>query len=121
MNDPDNFLSRWSRRKREGSADNSQPEKSGEQSNDRIAPPREQSRQAIPKDEAASPPPPEFDVASLPPIESIDAGVTTTVDWSHGLQTTDHAEAAVDALTEVPGRFVRTLAAIRDQKEKQAA
>jgi 5-methylthioadenosine/S-adenosylhomocysteine deaminase len=39
-------------------------------------------------------------------IESIDAGVTTTVDWSHGLQTTDHAEAAVDALTEVPGRFV---------------
>src|SRR5579863_1177661 len=39
-------------------------------------------------------------------IESIDAGVTTTADWSHGLQTTDHAEAAVDALTEVPGRFV---------------
>jgi 5-methylthioadenosine/S-adenosylhomocysteine deaminase len=32
--------------------------------------------------------------------------VTTTVDWSHGLQTVDHAEAAVDALTEVPGRFV---------------
>jgi 5-methylthioadenosine/S-adenosylhomocysteine deaminase len=39
-------------------------------------------------------------------IESIDAGVTTTVDWSHGLQTTDHAEAAVDALQAVPGRFV---------------
>jgi 5-methylthioadenosine/S-adenosylhomocysteine deaminase len=42
----------------------------------------------------------------LAAIEAIDAGVTTTVDWSHGLQTTDHAEAAVDALTEVPGRFV---------------
>jgi 5-methylthioadenosine/S-adenosylhomocysteine deaminase len=28
------------------------------------------------------------------------------VDWSHGLQTTDHADAAVDALEEVPGRFV---------------
>ncbi len=42
----------------------------------------------------------------LSAIESIKAGVTTTVDWSHGLQTTDHAEAAVDALTEVPGRFV---------------
>jgi len=42
----------------------------------------------------------------LAAIESIDAGVTTTVDWSHGLQTVDHAEAAVDALTEVPGRFV---------------
>jgi len=39
-------------------------------------------------------------------IESLDAGVTTTVDWSHGLQTTEHADAAVDALTSVPGRFV---------------
>jgi 5-methylthioadenosine/S-adenosylhomocysteine deaminase len=39
-------------------------------------------------------------------IEAIDAGVTTTVDWSHGLQTVDHAEAAVEALREVPGRFV---------------
>jgi 5-methylthioadenosine/S-adenosylhomocysteine deaminase len=42
----------------------------------------------------------------LAAIEAIDAGVTTTVDWSHGLQTTDHAEAAVDALVEVPGRFI---------------
>ncbi len=42
----------------------------------------------------------------LSAIESLDAGVTTTVDWSHGLQTTDHADAAVDALEEVPGRFV---------------
>jgi cytosine/adenosine deaminase-related metal-dependent hydrolase len=42
----------------------------------------------------------------LAAIEAIDAGVTTTVDWSHGLQTIDHAEAAVDALTKVPGRFV---------------
>ena len=42
----------------------------------------------------------------LAAIEAIDAGVTTTVDWSHGLQTIEHADAAVDALTEVPGRFV---------------
>ena len=42
----------------------------------------------------------------LSAIEAIDAGVTTTVDWSHNLQTTDHAEAAVDALRSVPGRFV---------------
>jgi len=42
----------------------------------------------------------------LSAIESLDAGVTTTVDWSHGLQTIDHAEAAVDALQEAPGRFV---------------
>ncbi|MDH2413388.1 amidohydrolase family protein [Nocardioides sp. CER19] len=42
----------------------------------------------------------------LSAIEAIDAGVTTSVDWSHGLQTTDHADAAADALESVPGRFV---------------
>ncbi|WP_148575537.1 amidohydrolase family protein [Nocardioides caldifontis] len=38
--------------------------------------------------------------------DALEAGVTTTVDWSHGLQTVGHAEAAVDALRAVPGRFV---------------
>ena len=42
----------------------------------------------------------------LSAIESVDAGVTTTVDWSHGLRTIDHGEAALDALQAVPGRFV---------------
>jgi len=42
----------------------------------------------------------------LSALEAIDAGVTTTVDWSHGLQTTEHADAAVDALEAVDGRFV---------------
>src|SRR3954463_8503609 len=42
----------------------------------------------------------------LSAIESLDAGVTTTVDWSHNLHTVDHAEAALDALRSVPGRFV---------------
>jgi cytosine/adenosine deaminase-related metal-dependent hydrolase len=42
----------------------------------------------------------------LSAVEALDAGVTTTVDWSHGLQTVEHAEAAVDALESVPGRFV---------------
>ncbi len=42
----------------------------------------------------------------LAAIEAIDAGVTTCVDWSHGLQTVDHADAAVDALESVPGRWV---------------
>ena len=42
----------------------------------------------------------------LSAIEAIDAGVTTTVDWSHNLHTIDHAEAAADALEAVPGRFV---------------
>ncbi|GAA0354536.1 amidohydrolase family protein [Actinoallomurus spadix] len=39
-------------------------------------------------------------------LEALEAGVTTTVDWSHDLHTVDHAVAAVDALQEVPGRFV---------------
>ena len=42
----------------------------------------------------------------LSAVEALDAGVTTSVDWSHGLQTVDHADAAVDALESVPGRFV---------------
>jgi cytosine/adenosine deaminase-related metal-dependent hydrolase len=42
----------------------------------------------------------------LAAVEALDAGVTTVVDWSHGLQTVDHAEAAADALTSVPGRYV---------------
>jgi len=42
----------------------------------------------------------------LSAVEAIDSGVTTTVDWSHGLQTIEHADAAADALEEVPGRFV---------------
>jgi cytosine/adenosine deaminase-related metal-dependent hydrolase len=42
----------------------------------------------------------------LSAIEAVDAGVTTSVDWSHNLHTIDHAEAAADALTEIPGRFV---------------
>lgn len=42
----------------------------------------------------------------LSAIEAVDAGVTTTVDWSHGLQTIEHADAAVDALEAIPGRFV---------------
>jgi 5-methylthioadenosine/S-adenosylhomocysteine deaminase len=42
----------------------------------------------------------------LAAAEAIDAGVTTTVDWSHGLQTIEHGEAALDALRRAPGRFV---------------
>src|SRR5690349_1181781 len=42
----------------------------------------------------------------LAAVEALDAGVTTVVDWSHGPQTADHADAAVDALQSVPGRFV---------------
>ncbi|MEV4475528.1 amidohydrolase family protein [Nonomuraea sp. NPDC049504] len=43
---------------------------------------------------------------TLAAIEALDAGVTTVVDWSHGLRTPDHADAAADALQAVPGRYV---------------
>jgi cytosine/adenosine deaminase-related metal-dependent hydrolase len=46
--------------------------------------------------------------------EALDAGVTTTVDWSHGLRTTEHADAAVDSLQAVPGRFVLAYGNIQD-------
>src|SRR5207245_3753524 len=39
----------------------------------------------------------------LSPIEAVDAGVTTPVDWSHGFQTVDYADAAGDAPAAVPG------------------
>jgi len=38
--------------------------------------------------------------------ESIDAGVTTLVDWSHNLRTPEHADAAVAALRDGGGRAV---------------
>jgi cytosine/adenosine deaminase-related metal-dependent hydrolase len=39
-------------------------------------------------------------------IEALDAGVTTTVDWSHGLSTIEHGEAALDALRTSPSRSI---------------
>jgi 5-methylthioadenosine/S-adenosylhomocysteine deaminase len=42
----------------------------------------------------------------LSALESVDTGVTTTLDWSHGLRNPDYGEAALQALREIPGRFV---------------
>ncbi len=47
-------------------------------------------------------------------VEALDAGVTTTVDWSHGLRSVDHADAAVDALEATPGRWVLGYGNIQD-------
>ncbi len=33
-------------------------------------------------------------------LEALDSGITTLLDWSHNLNTPDHADAAVDALEE---------------------
>lgn len=42
----------------------------------------------------------------LSALESIDTGVTTTLDWSHALRTTEYADAAMSAFDQIPGRFV---------------
>jgi 5-methylthioadenosine/S-adenosylhomocysteine deaminase len=42
----------------------------------------------------------------LSALESVDTGVTTTLDWSHALRTPEYADAAVKAFGEIPGRFV---------------
>jgi len=39
-------------------------------------------------------------------LDAIESGVTTSVDWSHGLRTVEHGEAACEALATSPGRFV---------------
>jgi 5-methylthioadenosine/S-adenosylhomocysteine deaminase len=38
--------------------------------------------------------------------EALDAGITTILDWSHNLETPEHADAAVEALLEFGGRAV---------------
>ncbi|MFD9720925.1 amidohydrolase family protein [Streptomyces sp. NBC_00690] len=38
--------------------------------------------------------------------EALNAGVTTVLDWSHNMNTPDHADAAIEALKETHGRFV---------------
>lgn len=43
---------------------------------------------------------------ALSTLDAIESGITTTVDWSHGLQSVEHAEAAIDALVNSPGRYV---------------
>ncbi|MER7796265.1 amidohydrolase family protein [Microbacterium sp. NPDC096154] len=42
----------------------------------------------------------------LSALDAVESGVTTGVDWSHGLRTPEHGAAAVDALAGAPGRFV---------------
>ncbi|MFK0286577.1 amidohydrolase family protein [Streptomyces sp. NPDC090499] len=37
-------------------------------------------------------------------VEAVNDGITTVTDWSHGSRTPEHADAAVDALFEAPGR-----------------
>ncbi len=77
MSDPDNFLSRWSRRKREAGAQAGREASTPLERNDRgeaVAPPcgEEKSPGAL-GSESSAPSVPDFDVSSLPPIEAIGA------------------------------------------------
>jgi Protein of unknown function (DUF3306) len=72
MNDPDNFLSRWSHRKREAGESNEKKEKEEAAGK----PSAEPATENEPGQVASAPdtvPIPKFDVESLPPIESISA------------------------------------------------
>jgi Protein of unknown function (DUF3306) len=74
MNDPENFVSRWSRRKRQAADETARPDKTvADHAADATAVP-ENANLKSPESGTATPSVPEFDVASLPPIESIEAG-----------------------------------------------
>lgn len=82
MNDPDNFLSRWSRRKREAKAD---PEDDARHSGE--APPHDGAGVPgpPPPSEPSEQPPPDFDVGSLPPVNSIGADSDISVFMRKGV------------------------------------
>lgn len=77
MNDPDNFLSRWSRRKREAGAQAGREASTPLERNDRgeaVTPPcGEEKSPGAQGSEPSAPSVPDFDVSSLPPIEAIGA------------------------------------------------
>ena len=86
MNDPDNFLSRWSRRKRQAGEDK---EKNG--TGETVAAPAPENQQGKPAAPGAAPTP-EFDVESLPPIETISAETDITAFMRTGVpETLKHA------------------------------
>jgi hypothetical protein len=70
MSEPENFVARWSRRKRETATQ----EKPEADDTNRLADAKARAGQAEAEQPASSPSPPPFDPATLPPIESITAG-----------------------------------------------
>jgi hypothetical protein len=80
MSDPENFISRWSRRKHEAAAEDAQKQTVA---NEVHAPASDEQTEANSGEPAASPP--GFDISSLPSIESIDAGTDITVFMQPGV------------------------------------
>jgi len=86
MNDPDHFLSRWSRRKREAGED-----KEKNETGEAVAAPAPETQQGKPAEPGAAPIP-EFNVESLPPIETISAETDITEFMRTGVpETLKHA------------------------------
>jgi hypothetical protein len=87
MNDPDNFLSRWSRRKREA-GESKEQNKTGEAAAASV--PENQQDKPIAASNTASIP--EFDAESLPPIETISAETDIAAFMRSGVpETVKHA------------------------------
>ena len=86
MNDPDNFLSRWSRRKRQADED-----KEKNETGETVAAPAPENQHVKPAAPGAAPTP-KFDVESLPPIETISAETDITAFMRTGVpETLKHA------------------------------
>ena len=87
MNDPENFLARWSLRKhRAADKDSPHPHESEKPNNDQAAD-RAQRTENAPASKSVEPRSEEFDVTSLPPIESIDAGTDISAFMKKGVPT----------------------------------
>jgi hypothetical protein len=81
MSDPENFISRWARRKHEAAAEDAQQKQTD--ANEVHAPASDEQTEANSGKPAGSPP--GFDISSLPSIESIDAGTDITVFMQPGV------------------------------------
>jgi len=88
MNDPENFINRWSRRKHEAASEDAQPKKASSES----AVASRSAEETKPKPGELDAPVPEFDISSLPPIESISAETDITMFMRTGVpETLKHA------------------------------
>lgn len=74
MNDPENFINRWSRRKREATGEDARPKKASSEG----AVASRSDEETKPKPGELEAPGPEFDISSLPSIESISAETDIT-------------------------------------------
>jgi len=88
MNDPENFINRWSRRKHEAASEDAQPKKASSEG----AAASRSDEETKPKPGDLEVPVPELDISRLPPIESISAETDITMFMRTGVpETLKHA------------------------------